>query len=199
MEDKWGNIIYLVVLLIVLISGLRNSKLIKSKDALKYSIYWAIIALLFIIIYSYKSEFINFKSRIFSELSPSSAQSRNNGDIIIKTSTNGHFYVTLTINNQKIRAMIDTGATDLTLNLKDAQKIGINISNLRFNKIYNTANGISYGSSVNLEKLSIAYLTFHNIKASVNQGSMQHSLIGINFLKKFKKYQFSNNELILTP
>lgn len=199
MSDQWGNAIYLGILLCFLIYSLANNQRLKSKDIIKYSLYWIAIALIFIIIYSYKTEFGDFTSKVSSQIHPSNAKRLKNGDIIINASVDGHFYMILEVNGKNIRAMIDTGATDLTLNINDAKKIGIDFSKLMFNKTYRTANGSSYGASINIKSIKIADLEFRNVKAAVNQGEMSGSLIGINFLKKFKKYQFKKDKLILTP
>lgn len=199
MKDQWGNAIYLGIFLCFLIYSLVNNKRIKSKEIIKYSFYWIAIALVFIVIYSYKTEFGDFTSRVSSQINPSSAKRLQNGDIIITSSSNNHFYINLEINNQKIRGMVDTGATDLTLTIADAKRLGIDFSNLVFNKIYRTANGTSYGASITLKTIKIADLEFKNVKASVNQGEMTETLIGINFLKNFREYQFKKDKLILTP
>ena len=86
----------------------------------------------------------------------------------------------------------------MVLNQKDARKIGINAKNLVFNRIYQTANGKSYGASVILNKVEINGLIFKQVPASVNSGNMGISLLGMRFLRNFKKYEFSQNKLILT-
>jgi len=199
MEENWANLIYLGVFLGFLLYGLAVSKTIKAKEIIRYSAYWLGIALVLVIVYSYRSEFKGFTNKISGELNPSSARLDENGSITINSSIGDHFYVNLLINNKKVRLMVDTGATDLTLSLRDAKKVGINIDKLIFNKRYHTANGISRGASVNLDHIRISDLEFDNVKASVNQGRMNNSLMGINFLKRFKKYEFSDNKLVLTP
>lgn len=199
MEGIWTNVIYLTIFLCFLIYGLASSKRLNTKEVLRYSIYWLGIALILIILYSYRLELKRFTTKIAGELNPSSALLLSNGEITVNSSLDGHFYLNLRINGEKVRLMVDTGATDLTLSKHDAQKIGVDIRKLQFDKLYHTANGISYGASIKLNHISIANLEFKNVKASVNQGKMNNSLLGINFLKKFRKYEFTHNKLILTP
>ena len=199
MEGNWANLLYLSIFLAFLLYGLAGSKSLKSKDILRYSIYWIAIALVLIIAYSYRSNFQGFTDKISGEINPSRARLNQEGHITINSSLGGHFYINLSINNQKVRLMVDTGATDLTLSLNDARRIGLDISKLNFNKRYHTANGITHAAMVTLDHVRIANLEFENVKASINQGHMSNSLLGINFLKRFKKYEFSNHKLILTP
>lgn len=199
MEGNWGNLIYTTILLCFLIYGLASNKTLKTKDTLRYTLYWLTITLTLIIAYSYRYEFKSFTDRISGEINPSSARLGADGSIAINSSKGGHFYLNLQINGKNVRLLVDTGATDLTLSIADAKRVGINISDLVFDQIYHTANGISYGASTRLKNIRLADLEFMNVKAAVNQGEMSNSLLGINFLKKFRKYEFTNNKLILTP
>ena len=94
--------------------------------------------------------------------------------------------------------MIDTGASDVVINLAQAKKIGINIKKLKFNKLYQTANGISKGATTKIAKLEFASINFKNIPISINSGNQSSALLGMSFLRKFKKYEFYSDKLILT-
>jgi len=94
--------------------------------------------------------------------------------------------------------MIDTGASDISISLKDAKKIGVNIKNLEFNKRYQTANGIALGASISLKEMEVGEIKFFDLTASVNGGDMNNSLLGMSFLKRLKKYEFYQDQLILT-
>jgi aspartyl protease family protein len=94
--------------------------------------------------------------------------------------------------------MIDTGSSDIVINLEAAQKLGIDPKKLTFNKPYQTANGTSWGASVTLEEFQIGNVKFRNIPASVNNADMGTSLLGMSFLRQFRKYEFYRDKLILT-
>lgn len=197
LDGNWGSLIYLLVLLMFLLFGLGNRKNFPLKTVLKYSSYWLLVLLVFVALYSYRFEFSSFKNRILGELNPSRIQS-SKGQMVINLSKDGHFYVNLEINNQPIKFMIDTGASDIVISINEAKRIGINVDNLNFNKIYQTANGKSFGASINLDKVQFGNATLHNIKASVNNGDMGTSLLGMSFLRLFTKYEFYQDKLILT-
>ncbi len=158
---------------------------------------WIGIILFIVLLYSFRYEFINAKNRIKAELFPSSAIMQND-QIIINISQDNHYYIDLTINNEKIKFLVDTGASDLVLSKFDAKRIGIDFDRLNFNKIYQTANGQTKGASIILDNIEISGLLFKNIPASVNLSPMQHSLLGMRFLNNFRKYEFYQDRLILT-
>ena len=197
-SDDSFRFIYLILLLIFIANGVVFKSKIKASKNLTYLFYWFLITLFIVFLYSFRFEVQNIKNRIASELFPSSALRIGQNQISINISSDNHFYINLKINGKKVKFMIDTGASDMVLNQKDARKIGINPRDLVFNRIYQTANGKSYGASVILNEVEINGLIFNQVPASVNSGNMGTSLLGIRFLRNFKKYEFSQNKLILT-
>lgn len=196
-SSDWQHLIYSILILTVLIGGFGVRRF-AAAQTLKYLAIWSIIALIFVGLYSYRYEFFDFKNRIIGELNPSQARVNKDKQLIVKLSDDGHFYINVVINSQKVRFMVDTGASDIVLNIDDAKKVGISLKNLTFNKVYQTANGKSFGATVNLEKFVIANFEFSNVSASVNNAEMGTSLLGMSFLKRCKKYEFYRDSLILT-
>lgn len=197
-SSDWQNFIYYALLLVFLSVSLFSRRDLPFSRVLKYLSIWLVIALVIIGLYSYRYEFSDFKNRILGELNPSAAQLNEEGQITINISQDGHFYMNSEVNGKFIRFMVDTGASDISLNLRDAEKIGINIKELVFNKRYQTANGISLGARTNLKEMKIGDIRFINIPASVNSANMGVSLLGMSFLQQCKKYEFYQDKLILT-
>jgi len=196
-EGDWQNLVYLLLLLAVLIPRIF-SKNIPLEKVLKYLAIWSLVGLVVIVIYSYRYEFNDFKSKILGSVNPSSAIINQNGEIVLNMSQDGHFYIDTKINGFDVRFLIDTGASDMVISLKDAKKVGIDVDNLLFNKIYQTANGKSFGANVVLDEVEITDKKFYKVNASVNNAEMGSSLLGMSFLKKFKKYEFYRDQLILS-
>ncbi len=192
------NLIYLILLLIIILSGFISRRNNDWSLIFKYLFYWSLVGFVGVIIYSYRFEFLGFKNRIMGEINPRSVRVEGE-NIIINISEDGHFYINLMVNDSKILFMIDTGASDLVLSKSDAIKVGINLNNLNFNKTYQTANGISWGASIILKQIQIGNIKFYNVNASVNQGDMGSSLLGMSFLRQFHRYEFFRDKLILTP
>jgi len=197
-ESDYQNFIYLALLLVLLVSSLLSRRDLDFKKVLKYLAAWAAIGFVVVALYAYRFEFADFKSRIVGELNPTKARISKEGELVINLAQDGHFYLDTKINGAPIRFMIDTGASDITLSLADAKKIGINVKNLNFNKAYQTANGKSWGAFVALEEIEVANVKFINVGASVNNAPMGVSLLGMSFLRQFKKYEFYQDRLILT-
>lgn len=198
-NNELVNIFYLFLLLTFIASSIFTRGNMPALRALKYFSIWAAIALSVIIIYSLRFNFIDFKNRVIGEINPSYVQYNSANKITINMSYGNHYYANVKINNKNIKFLIDTGASDIVLNLADAKKIGINLQDLIFNKPYQTANGISYGATIILQNVKFGDLELKNVRASVNKSNMGVSLLGMSFLSKFRKYEFYQNQLILTP
>ncbi len=150
-------------------------------------------------LYAYRFEFADFKSRIMGEINPASARfDQDLGELVINISQDGHFYLNVKINGVAVRFMVDTGASDVTLSLEDAKKVGLDVSGLKFSKPYQTANGTAWGASVVLKDVMIGEVKFIEVSASVNSAKMGNSLLGMSFLRRFKKYEFYQDKLVLS-
>jgi len=197
-NNDLSQIVYLVILILIMSYGMINRKEMSLKKIVKYFLIWSLIGLIIIALYAYRFEFNNFKERISGEINPTSAQLNQQGQLIINISDDSHFYVKILINNKPILFMVDTGASDIVLNLQDAIKIGINPKNLIFNRQFQTANGRVLGASIILKEVEISGIKFRDVKASVTQGEMGVNLLGMSFLRRFDKYEFYQDRLILT-
>jgi aspartyl protease family protein len=197
-NNDLSQIVYLVILILIMSYGMINRKEMSLKKIVKYFLIWSLIGLIIIALYAYRFEFNNFKERISGEINPTSAQLNQQGQLIINISDDSHFYVKILINKKPILFMVDTGASDIVLNLQDAIKIGINPKNLIFNRQFQTANGRVLGASIILKEVEISGIKFRDVKASVTQGEMGVNLLGMSFLRRFDKYEFYQDRLILT-
>ena len=195
-SDK-QNLLYFAIILVFLIISFFGRRELKISQILKYLAWWSVIIFICVALYAYRFEFSDFKSRIFGALNPQHARLENR-KIMIEISQDGHFYVDLSLNNVPVKFMIDTGASDIVIDLENAKKIGIKTSDLNFSKRYQTANGTVFGAEVVLNEISIAGVKFYNIKASVNGAELGTPLLGMSFLRQFKKYEFYQDRLVLT-
>ncbi len=58
------------------------------------------------------------------------------GEVMLSASTDGHFCINGRANGKRIRFMIDTGASDITISPQAAQRIGIDLKKLQFTQRY---------------------------------------------------------------
>lgn len=118
--------------------------------------------------------------------------------IVLPRSRDGHYHLTLNINNVPVQFVVDTGATQVVLTQKDAKRIGLNPLTLSYLGIANTANGTVRTAAVLLETVSLGTMKDTRVRAVVNDGQMNGSLLGMTYLNRFDSITIKNGELILS-
>lgn len=190
--------LYLVLLLITLVSSVVFRSHLKASQLIKQAVAWVVIALVAIIIYSYRYDFYDLENRITTEIFPSKATKISDNQIAINIANDGHFYIDVLVNQTPIRFMIDTGASDIVLSVRDTRKSGVNLNNLSMVRQYQTANGMISGAITTVDKMEVSGLVLSDVTVSINDSNMGTSLLGMSFLNRFKKYEFYQDRLVLT-
>jgi clan AA aspartic protease (TIGR02281 family) len=118
-------------------------------------------------------------------------------EYVVTAGPNGHFVVDAMVNGSPITFLVDTGASNIVLTLADARRLGFLPGNLDFSEQYQTANGAVRGAPVRLRELRIGQYSLYDLEASVNEGPMEVSLLGMSFLQQLSGYQVEDGRLIL--
>lgn len=110
----------------------------------------------------------------------------------------GHYHLTLLVNGVAVEFVVDTGASQIVLSQQDAERIGIEPDTLRFVGSANTANGSVTTAPVVLERVEVGNITDRNLRAVVNGGEMDRSLLGMTYLGLYSSIEISGGTLVLT-
>lgn len=122
----------------------------------------------------------------------------SDGVISVPRSPDGHYYLTLDINNIPVNFVVDTGASQVVLTQRDAHRVGIDPERLQYLGAADTANGVVRTAPVTLNTVSLANVYDYDLDAVVNGGEMQDSLLGMSYLGLYSRIEISNRELVLT-
>jgi aspartyl protease family protein len=118
------------------------------------------------------------------------------GTIALPRARDGHYYAPLTINDNDVEFMVDTGATQMVLSLQDAEQLGIDPTSLAFLGEAQTANGIVRTARVVLPVVEFGPFRDTDVVAYVSEGEMDGSLLGMSYLGKFR-IEIAQGEMIL--
>jgi aspartyl protease family protein len=194
LKEDSGQIIYEILLVLVVSSALASGRL---RQNLKYLGIWAGIFIVLIMGYSYRHELTGIKEKIIAEIIPSRGIQKASGSVSFPVSSDGHFYIRAEINGVPVIFLADTGASHIVLSPADAIKLGVKTDDLRFDRIYETANGTVRGSSIRIADLKIGMIHMKSLGASINEAKMRHSLLGMTFFKRLNSYEVKNDMLTL--
>lgn len=120
------------------------------------------------------------------------------GQISVPRQMDGHYYLTLALNGENVRFVVDTGATNMVLTRADARRAGLDVDALNFIGMANTANGQVRTAPVRINTVQLGDITDTDVYASVNEGAMEGSLLGMAYLEKWGRIEISGGELRLT-
>ncbi len=110
----------------------------------------------------------------------------------------GHFHLDLQINGVTVPFLVDTGATQVVLTRADAARVGLDPAELNFIGTAFTANGEVRIAPVVLERVALGPIEDRNLRATVNSGQMEQSLLGMAYLNRFERIEIQNDRLLLT-
>lgn len=193
-EGQGAGLLYDFLLLAIVGAGLIGHVVSNPGQALRNIAGWVLIFGILGLGYS----IWNGSSRLGSEFNPGRGNIEN-GAISFRADLRGHYMATAKINGQDIKFLIDTGATDIALSMKDAIKIGFKESDLSFNMQVSTANGTAYVAPVIIDKIELGPIVFNNLRGSVSPAGMDISLLGMSFLNQLSAYEVKDGLLTLYP
>ncbi len=99
--------------------------------------------------------------------------------------TNGMYMTTGSIDGNTVDFVIDTGATWVSMNERQARQLGIDFRYRGTPKAMSTANGIVRVYQVTLDTVQVGDITVHNVTAAVHEGgSPPITLLGMSFLSQ---------------
>ena len=168
------------------------------------AIIWSVIVIVALVGYTYREELETILQRVTSEIFPGdpAAQQAVEGETVTigQAPRSNHFIALASVNAAPIDMLVDTGASVVTLTFEDARLAGILTRTLRFVVQVSTANGTAFAAPVILDRVSIGPIEQTRVSALVaEEGALDTSLLGLNFLQALSSFTFAGDELILTP
>lgn len=118
------------------------------------------------------------------------------GRVELPRAPDGHYYATLTVNGVDLRFMADTGASTMVLTKADARAIGLDPEALLYLGEAYTANGRVRTARVTLDTVGLGPFADSNVSAWVNEGEMDISLLGMDYLGRFR-IEIAGDKMIL--
>lgn len=189
--DDYARLFYLLLLLAFIVGfALWRRRGVRGGRALQQALIWLGIFASFVVLYGQR-DILN------RELFPREARQVDPQTIALNRTPAGSFLTMATVNGVRVRFLIDTGATDIVLTMEDAARAGFDHDALRFTGRASTANGTVRTADVTLDTLEFAGRVDHDIPASVNEGELGVSLLGMAYLNRFDRIEIRGDRMLL--
>ncbi|HEX5079127.1 MAG TPA: TIGR02281 family clan AA aspartic protease [Geminicoccaceae bacterium] len=158
----------------------------------------ALVVIVAIVGYAYRFELQGAAEHVLGALTPYRGERVGEGSISFAAWPDGQFRIDAQVNGTPVTVLVDTGATEVVLTPRDAERVGYDLSDLDFSDIDTTANGTVAGAPIVLAEVAIGPIRLRGVAASVNGASMAYSLLGTSFLDRLESYQMQDGVLTLT-
>jgi aspartyl protease family protein len=195
MEDG-PSMIWGVVCVLLLVSSLAARRLPLGYVA-KAGLAWiAIFATLFAI-FSFRFEFIGIWERVKADISGTAGQNISGEAIELRRQDDGHYWLTVDINNKPVRFMVDSGATMTAINATTARQAGVEADGYPI--ILGTANGRIAAKRGVVRSLSVGPHSIENHQVVVSERFGEVNVLGMNFLNSMQSWRVEANMMVLRP
>jgi aspartyl protease family protein len=205
-------LVYLLLLLVLVLSSFTIRRH-HVAGALKSLLGWVLIGFVALVAYAYRGEIKEVWYRVAAELGssrPIPVETAGTGDrghpdprtgygraMEIRQASDGHYYVTASINGSDARLLVDTGATVTVLSVRDAEKGGLFPAPADFTAHVRTASGIAKAAPVRIRAMQIGAARLEDVRALVMETPGNISVLGVATLQRFKSYEVRDGVLTL--
>lgn len=117
----------------------------------------------------------------------------------IARADDGHYWATGEVDGARVRFLVDTGATAVSLTPADARRFGIDTRGLSYDYEVITAHGRARAAAVTLETLSVDGATIEDVDALVIEKGLETSLLGMSYLGRLSRFEATPTALVLRP
>lgn len=119
-------------------------------------------------------------------------------EVVIWKSSGGMFLTVGSINGYPVNFLVDTGATKLALNRRDAERYGVVIDETLRRVMVSTASGHAPAFLVKLDKVRVGNIALRGVEAIIMEGAHpKRALLGMSFLNRVN-FKQSGQSLTLT-
>lgn len=188
--DSVARLVYFGLFLLVLGGSLFLGSRGRLSHRIRDLLIWGLIFAGVVIAYG-------FRDVLREQLFPSAMVALEDGAIELRRGSDGHFHASLEINGVPVRFMIDTGASSIVLSRRDAGRVGIDPDRLAYLGRARTANGSVPIADVRLGQVEFAGRTDTGVPASVTDGGLETSLLGMSYLDRFARIEIAGDRMRL--
>ncbi|WP_269716711.1 TIGR02281 family clan AA aspartic protease [Caulobacter sp. NIBR2454] len=117
----------------------------------------------------------------------------------VRKGKDGHYWAEADVNGRQVRFLVDTGATAVSLTSADAQRLGIDTTQLAYDYSVATADGRTRAAAVKLASVAIAGAVITDVDALVIENGVGSSLLGMSYLGRLSGFEATPQAMILKP
>jgi aspartyl protease family protein len=127
-----------------------------------------------------------------------SANAATGRSLTVSADLAGHFVVHPALNGQRVRMLVDTGASSVALSHEDAALLGLRVEPRDFRGRVSTANGVVQTAPVRIKEIRVGDILVRDVEAVVlPPRALGVSLLGMSFLRRLEGFEIAKGRLVL--
>ena len=186
--------VYLLMAAMLVLGGLMSRREPVAK-LLTMLLAWVAIFAAGFILFTFRDDFGWVTQRLKAEAF--GAAVTEGQETRIPMAIDGHFWVDSRLNGQKVKFLVDSGATMTTIDRSTARRIGIAISPQR-DQYVRTGNGIIRVASGRVDRIEVGGIERRDMAIQVADND-NLNVLGMNFLSSLKRWGVAGRWLVLVP
>lgn len=186
--------VYIVLAMMLVLSGL----MVRREPAARlitYGLAWVAIFGAGFILFTFRDNLGWVWQRVRAEATGEPV--RQGQELRIPMAIDGHFWVDARINGERVKFLVDSGATMTTIDRRTAERAGVWVSPTA-NQIVRTGNGFVRVSRGRADELTLGTIERDDFAVHVTE-SDNLNVLGMNFLSTLERWGVEGRWLVLVP
>ena len=183
-----------VLMAAMLLLGTLMSRRERFAKLLTLVIMWAMLFAAGFVLFTFRDDFGWVAQRLRAEATGAPVQ--QGAEIRIPMAMDGHFWVEGLLNGEKVRVVVDSGATMTTIGRQTAGRTGVLIV-ASGNQIVRTGNGTIRVSTAQAATLNVGSIERRDVRLHVADDDL--NVLGMNFLSSLQRWGVEGRWLVMVP
>ena len=184
-----------ILMAVMLVLGSLMARREPAAKLITMALAWIAIFGAGFVLFTFRDDFGWVAQRLKAEAVGTPVQ--NGRETRIPMAIDGHFWVEARLNGQKVKFLIDSGATMTTIDRETAARAGVPVSDRR-DQFVRTGNGIIRVSSARADELEVGGIVRRDVGLQVADND-DLNVLGMNFLSSLRSWGVQGRWLVLVP
>ena len=184
-----------ILMAIMLVLGSLMSRREPAAKLFTMALAWIAIFAAGFVLFTFRDDFGWVTQRLKAEALGTPVQQGR--ETRIPMAIDGHFWVDARLNGEKVKFLVDSGATMTTIDRETAMRAGVPVSERR-DQFVRTGNGIIRVSTGRAQELEVGSITRHDLALQVADND-DLNVLGMNFLSSLQRWGVQGRWLVLVP
>jgi aspartyl protease family protein len=187
----------LKIAILVVVGGAVLTLFQDRSQALESALLWVVLALVLVLVYTFRFDVRDSFDRALAELVPGHAATHGH-TVELARSRAGDFPILAQVNRAHISMILDTGANSVVLTNEAAKAAGLPLEMVKYSVNVETANGRALAAPVTIDRIAIGNIAERSIPALIAPpGTLKTSLLGMSFLDRLQSWEVRGDRLVL--